>query len=57
MEEDVKRSKDAGFELHLTKPVHFSSLSLAIHALFVQSSQEQEQKPKEGREDAGQLAP
>jgi CheY-like chemotaxis protein len=36
MEEDVKRSKDAGFALHLTKPVHFASLSSAIHAIFHQ---------------------
>jgi CheY-like chemotaxis protein len=34
MEEDVKRSKDAGFALHLTKPVHFASLSSAIDTLF-----------------------
>jgi hypothetical protein len=34
MEEDVKRSKDAGFALHLTKPVHFAALSSAIHTLF-----------------------
>jgi CheY-like chemotaxis protein len=34
MDEDVRRSADAGFELHLTKPVHFSSLSAAIDALY-----------------------
>ncbi|ELR21822.1 response regulator receiver domain containing protein [Acanthamoeba castellanii str. Neff] len=34
MEEDVKRSKTAGFEVHLTKPVNFSSLTAAIHRLF-----------------------
>jgi CheY-like chemotaxis protein len=33
MDEDVQRSADAGFELHLTKPVHFASLLAAIHAL------------------------
>lgn len=34
MDEDVQRSVEAGFELHLTKPVHFSSLAAAIHSLF-----------------------
>jgi hypothetical protein len=34
MEEDVKRSKTAGFEVHLTKPVNFSSLTAAIHRII-----------------------
>jgi CheY-like chemotaxis protein len=34
MEEDVKRSKTAGFEVHLTKPVNFSSLTAAIHRVI-----------------------
>jgi DNA-binding response OmpR family regulator len=37
MEEDVRRSREAGFDVHLTKPVHFSSLSAAIHNLFFSS--------------------
>jgi CheY-like chemotaxis protein len=34
MEEDVRLSLEAGFDVHLTKPVHFASLSAAIHQLF-----------------------
>jgi PAS domain S-box-containing protein len=30
MEEDVKRSKEAGFELHLTKPINLAMLEAAI---------------------------
>jgi len=30
MEEDVKRSQDAGFDQHLTKPVDLERLEIAI---------------------------
>ena len=33
-EEDVERSRAAGFDIHLTKPVQFAALSAAIHQLF-----------------------
>jgi CheY-like chemotaxis protein len=32
-EEDVERSRAAGFDIHLTKPVQFAALSAAIHQL------------------------
>jgi DNA-binding NarL/FixJ family response regulator len=38
MEEDVKRSKQAGFELHLTKAVRFSALTDAIQTVLASSS-------------------
>jgi CheY-like chemotaxis protein len=30
----VERSKAAGFEIHLTKPIQFAALSSALHSLF-----------------------
>ena len=30
MEEDVRRSKEAGFDLHLTKPIDFAELRDAL---------------------------
>jgi hypothetical protein len=33
MEEDVRRSSDAGFQHHLTKPVDFDRLLLVLHRL------------------------
>jgi DNA-binding response OmpR family regulator len=44
MDDDLQRSADAGFELHLTKPVHFASLSAAIHALFQKHQQLKDQQ-------------
>jgi DNA-binding NarL/FixJ family response regulator len=38
MEEDVKRSMQAGFEQHLTKPIRFSALTDAIQAVLASSS-------------------
>ncbi len=34
MEEDMRRSKQAGFEIHLTKPVNFGTLEKAIKQLL-----------------------
>jgi len=34
MMEDVQRSKDAGFETHLTKPVNFTSLITTIRKVL-----------------------
>ena len=39
MDEDVRLSHEAGFDVHLTKPVHFASLTAAIHQLFVNRPQ------------------
>jgi CheY-like chemotaxis protein len=30
MDEDIRRSREAGFQAHLTKPVNFQSLEVAI---------------------------
>lgn len=38
MEEDIKRSKDAGFEVHLTKPINFSSLTAVIQRVLPPNS-------------------
>jgi CheY-like chemotaxis protein len=35
MEDDIKRSKEAGFIEHLTKPVNFDKLEAVIHQLTV----------------------
>jgi PAS domain S-box-containing protein len=35
MDEDVKRSKDAGFEYHLTKPINFQELRAILEKIFV----------------------
>lgn len=42
---DMKRSAEVGFEMHLTKPVDWSVLSRAIASLFPASS---ESKAKTG---------
>jgi CheY-like chemotaxis protein len=34
MPEDEQQSKEAGFEVHLTKPVNLRSLSAAINIFF-----------------------
>ncbi len=39
MEEDMRRSKQAGFEMHLTKPVNFGTLEKAIKQLLQSSPQ------------------
>jgi CheY-like chemotaxis protein len=33
MEHDIEKSKNAGFILHLTKPVHVAELERALHAV------------------------
>ncbi len=38
LEEDVRRTLEAGFDVHLTKPVHFSSLTEAIQTLLASST-------------------
>jgi CheY-like chemotaxis protein len=38
LEEDVRRTLEAGFDVHLTKPVHFATLSAAIHDLLFRPS-------------------